>query len=86
MDLGAYSAYRLPPSIAAAFEVTTAQELADRVGASGTLTTDVVHEAERAYEAWRTGDRGPARALLIGAGGLDEASADAVLARVARHP
>ena len=86
MDLGAYSSYRLPPSIAAAFRVTTAQELADQIGATGTLTADTVHEAERAYEALRAGDRGPARALLISRGGLDAAAADSVLARLASHP
>ncbi|MFC7431770.1 MULTISPECIES: hypothetical protein [unclassified Agrococcus] len=85
MDLGAYSSYRLPPSIAGAFGVTTAQELADQVGATGTLTPDVVHEAERAYEAWRTGDRAPARALLVGSAGLDGDAADAVLERVAQQ-
>jgi hypothetical protein len=83
MDLGSYAAYPLPPIVRTAFGVQTAQELADSLGATGTLTPDAVHDAERAYEAYRAGDIGVARGFLVTRAGLSEEAADAALARLA---
>lgn len=82
MDLGSHASYPLPPGIRTAFGVQTAQELADALGAEGALTPDVVHEAERAYEAYRAGDPSVARGFLVGSAGLSEDAADAALARL----
>lgn len=79
MDLGPYASYRLPPIIATAFRVTTAQELADGVEATGTLTPEAAAEAEDAYVQWRAGDPAPVRAFLVGRAGLAEPRADAIV-------
>ena len=83
MELGSYAAYPLPPAVRTAFGVHTAQELADDLGASGALTPDAVHEAERAFRALRTGDSSLARGFLVGRAGLSGEDADAAIARFA---
>lgn len=84
MDLGSYASYPLPPRVRTAFGVQTAQELADALGAHGTLTPDAVHDAERAYESWSHGDATLARGFLIARAGLSETAADAAIARLSQ--
>lgn len=79
MDLGPYASYRLPPAIARAFRVTTAQELADGVEAQGALTPEAAREAEAAYDAWRQGDATLARTFLTSRAGLSDGGAEAMI-------
>ncbi|WP_382309492.1 hypothetical protein [Herbiconiux sp. UC225_62] len=82
MDLGLLAGYRLPPAIAEAFGVNTAQELADQIGVTKRPTPDLSGSADAAYQALKRGDTGPARALLVQKLGVSEANADAALAKL----
>jgi len=82
MNLGHYSSYRLPHPIRAAFDVVTAQDLADKLGLTGTLTADDAHQAELAYEQYATGELDAARRFLIDRCGLSEQVTAAALARL----
>jgi hypothetical protein len=81
MDLGRYASYPLPAPVKTAFGADTAQQLADQLGASGTLTPELAGEAERAYDAFRRGDTQPARSLLTSLG-LSDATADDVITKL----
>ena len=83
MDLGPYASYRLPSNVATAFGATTAQELADSLGAQGSVTPETIREAEAAYMRYRQGDATAARTFLVTHAGLDEQAADEALARLA---
>jgi hypothetical protein len=82
MDLGPYASYPLPARIKRAFGADTASELADKLGASGSLTPALAREAESAYNSWSAGDTAPARAFLSTRLGLDDATVDDVLAKL----
>ena len=82
MDLGHYSSYRLPYPIRTAFGIVTAQDLADKLGLTGTLTADDAHEAELAYEQYAMGELGAAHRFLIDRCGLSEQVATDALARL----
>jgi hypothetical protein len=82
MDLGPYTAYRLPSAIREAYGADTAGELADRLGVTKRPGPDVGPEADAAYQALRRGDQAPARALLIDKLGLSESAADEALAKL----
>ncbi|PRY68037.1 hypothetical protein B0I08_105201 [Glaciihabitans tibetensis] len=82
MDLGPYSSYRLPPTIRAAFGVETAQELADQLGLTGTLTAQVAREAERAYNGYRAGDPSAVSAFLKAHTGMDDQAVATTLSKL----
>ena len=82
MDLGTLGGYRLPSSLASAYGVQTAQQLADQLGVTKAPTADLAGEADAAYRALKNGDRAPARALLVTKLGVSEEKADAALAKL----
>ncbi|HXH33915.1 MAG TPA: hypothetical protein VNJ54_05830 [Plantibacter sp.] len=84
MDIGPLGTYRLPAIIQDTYDVTTAQELADRLGVAQQPTVELGRTADAAYQALRRGDNGPARALLIEQLGVAEETADAALAKLPR--
>ncbi|MCS5735257.1 hypothetical protein [Herbiconiux daphne] len=84
MDLGQFASYRLPAGIRSAFGVETAQQLADQLGAKGTLSPQTAQEAEAAYNAYKKGDRAAAHAFLTGRLGLTDAVADDALNKLSK--
>ena len=82
MDLGNYASYPLPERIKRAFGADTAGQLADRLGAKGTLTPELARDAENAYNAYSRGDEQAARDFLTTKLGLDDAVADDVIAKL----
>jgi len=82
MDVGTYATYPLPGDIRRAFGVQTAQDLADRLGAQGTLTPELAREAEAAYVAYRSGDTAIARSFLKDRLALSDATVDDALAKL----
>lgn len=84
MNLGVYADYPLPAAVRDAYGVTTAQELADRLGVTKEPTADLAPLADEAYRSLRRGDLAPARALLVERLGVSEANADAALKRLPR--
>ncbi|MET0990499.1 MAG: hypothetical protein ABWY54_07625 [Glaciihabitans sp.] len=79
MKLGPYSTYPLPAPVRTAFGVSTAQELADQLGAQGELTPHLAREAETAYNAYRAGDIAAAHEFLTAKLGLTDAVASSAL-------
>lgn len=82
MNLGSYSSYPLPTPVRTAFGVSTAQELADQLGATGELTPALAHEAEAAYNAYRAGDTDAAQTFLTSKLGLSDGVARSALAKL----
>jgi hypothetical protein len=82
MNLGSLANYPMPAAIRDALGASTAQQLADRLGADGTFSPELAHAAESAYNALRAGDREPARALLVDAFSVEPATADAALEKL----
>jgi hypothetical protein len=82
MDLGNYANYPLPDRIKRAFGADTAGQLADKLGAKGTLTPELARDAESAYNSYSRGDEGPAREFLKTKLGLDDGVVDDVLAKL----
>jgi hypothetical protein len=82
MDLGPYASYRLPATVQTAFGAQTAQELADQLGLTGTLTAEVGREAERAYNGYRSGDTSAATAFLKNHSTMDDATIAEVLSKL----
>ena len=82
MDLGNYASYPLPERIKRAFGADTAGQLADKLGAKGTLTPELARDAESAYNSYSRGDEQAARDFLKTKLGLDEAVVDDVLAKL----
>jgi len=72
MDLRSYTNYPLPMSVRNAFGVETAQQLADQLGAKGTFTREMAHEAESVYSAYRRGDTDVVRRFLSDRLGLSD--------------
>jgi hypothetical protein len=64
VNLGPYAGYVLPQDIQRAFDVVTAQQLADQLGVSGQVTPDLAREAESAYNTYRAGDSTAVLAFL----------------------
>jgi len=83
MDLGTLANYPLPARFRDALGVSTAQELADSLGAEGTASPELGQSAESAYNALRSGDPAPARALLVDSLNVEPSVADATLAKLA---
>ena len=83
MDLGSYANYPLPDTIKRAFEVETAQELADQLGAEGRLSPTVMSEGAAAFNAYRAGNVDAARSFLKTRLGLTDATIDDAFARLA---
>jgi len=79
MNLGTLANYPMPAPVRDALGASTAQQLADRLGADGQFSPELAHAAEAAYNALRAGDRAPARALLVDAFSVDPATADAAV-------
>ncbi|MEA9983826.1 hypothetical protein [Subtercola sp. RTI3] len=84
MNLGYLSSYRLPRAITTVYGVDTAQEPADQLGVTKEPTEALGEKADSAYQALKSGDHAPARALLIDDLGVSEGSADTALARLPR--
>ena len=82
MDLGNYASYPLPARLTRAFGTDTAGQLADKLGAKGTLTPELARDAESAYNAYSKGDEAPAREFLKTRLGLDDAVVDDVIAKL----
>jgi len=83
MDLGSYANYPLPDTIKTAFEVETAQQLADKLGAEGRVSPMLMLEGAAAFSAYRAGDVDAARTFLKTRLGLTDATIDDALARLA---
>lgn len=82
MDLGDYASYPLPDRVRRAFGAETAGQLAEQLGAKGTLTPELARDAGRAYDSYSRGDVRAAREFLTSRLGLDDAVADDVLEKL----
>jgi hypothetical protein len=84
MDLGPLGGYQLPTAIKNAYGVDTAQQLADQLGVTKRPTAALSGDADKAYNALKAGDQGPARRLLVDELGVSEQKADEALAKLPR--